>query len=294
MTAFAIKRESAEKELPMTTIMTASVGNCIHPNRNSKCVKRMILALLLASVSIPFFVVNAFAVTNGQPDGTQHPYVGLADNGEFACSGTLLSPTVFLTAAHCFNSGDRVRITFDPNGFFNAQRLSFFGTYFPDPDFCLACGGGLPGFDTHDVAIVVLESPVPASVVSRYGQLPTQGLVDTLAMKTEVALVGYGVQNFIRGGGKPQPDDIFTRFFAPSLLIQSNDVLQDQFIKITANPAQGKGGSCFGDSGGPNILGATDIVLALNSFVTNGNCSGVTYSFRIDTPEALAYIHQFI
>jgi hypothetical protein len=102
------------------------------------------------------------------------------------------------------------------------------------------------------------------------------------------------VQNFIRGGGKPQPGDIFTRFFAPSLLIQSNDVLHDQFIKLTANPAQGKGGSCFGDSGGPNILGGTDTVLALNSFVTNGNCSGVTYSFRIDTPEALAYIHQFI
>jgi hypothetical protein len=282
--------------------MTASVDFCIHRNRNSadillnsfKSVKRRVFALLLTTVLLPAFAVNAFGVTNGQPDGTQHPYVGLVDNGEFVCSGTLLSPTIFLTAAHCFNPGDRVRITFDPNGFFNAQRLSFFGTYHPDPNFCIGCGRGLPGFDTHDVAIVVLDSPVPTSVVGRYGQLPTQGLVDTLAMKTEVTLVGYGVQNFIRGGGPPRTGDVFTRFFAPSLLIQSNDVLQDQFIKLTANPAQGKGGTCFGDSGGPNILGGTDIVLAVNSFVTNGNCAGVTYSFRIDTPEALTFIHQFI
>jgi hypothetical protein len=282
--------------------MTASVGICIHRDRNStdkmltsrKGVRRMICALLLVPILVSSFVVNAYGITNGQPDGTQHPYVGLADNGEFACSGTLLSPTIFLTAAHCFDPSDRVRITFDPNGFFNAGRLSFFGTFHPDPNFCLACGGGLPGFDTHDVAIVVMESPVPTSVVSTYGQLPMQGLVDSLAMKTAITIVGYGVQNFIRGGGPPQPGAVFTRFFAPSLLIQSNGVIHDEFIKLTANPAQGKGGVCFGDSGGPNLLGGTNIVLAVNSFGTNGNCAGVTYSFRIDTQEALTFIHQFI
>ena len=282
--------------------MTASVGICLHRDRNStdkmlnsfKGVRRMIFALLLATGLVPSFVVNAFGITNGQPDGTRHPYVGLADNGEFACSGTLLSPTIFLTAAHCFDPGDRVRITFDLNGFFNAARLSFFGTFHPDPNFCIGCARGLPGFDTHDVAIVVMESPVPTSVVSTYGQLPMQGLVDSLAMKTETTVVGYGVQDFIRGGGPPQPGAIFTRFFAPSLLIQSNHVIHDEFIKLTANPAQGKGGTCFGDSGGPALLGGTNIVLATTSFGTNGNCAGVGYSFRIDTPEALTFIHQFI
>jgi hypothetical protein len=253
------------------------------------------LALLVVLTAMSGLVPSASAITNGQPDGTRHPYVGLADNGEFACSGTLLSPTIFLTAAHCFDPGDRVTITFDPQGFFNAARLKFFGTFHPNPEFCIGCGPGLPGFDTHDNAIVVLEGDgVPTSVVSTYGQLPAVGLVDGLPMKTPVTVVGYGVQNFVRGGGPPRPGDVFTRFFAPSLLIQSNDVISAHFLKLTANPAQGKGGTCFGDSGGPNLLGDTNIILGVTSFGTNGNCAGVGYSYRIDTTEALSFIHQFI
>jgi len=110
-------------------------------------------------------------------------------------------------------------------------------------------------------------------------------------MGTFVDLVGYGVQGFARGGGRPQ--DIFTaiRFFAPSQLIQSNNVQSGEFIKMTANPSQGTGGICFGDSGGPDVLGGTDIVLAVNSYVTNGNCAGVTYSNRVDLPDILSFIH---
>jgi hypothetical protein len=32
------------------------------------------------------------AITNGSPDGTAHPYVGIAVSGDVFCSGTLLSP----------------------------------------------------------------------------------------------------------------------------------------------------------------------------------------------------------
>jgi hypothetical protein len=76
-------------------------------------------------------------------------------------------------------------------------------------------------------------------------------------------------------------------------LIQSNNLASAEFIKLTANPSQGTGGVCFGDSGGPDLVGNTDIVLSVNSFVTNGNCAGVTYSQRVDLPDILAFIDSF-
>ena len=127
-----------------------------------------------------------------------------------------------------------------------------------------------------------------------FATLPSAGLVDSLPMQTEVDVVGYGTQGFERGGGPPQNIITLTRYFAPSLLVQSNHRHSGEFIKLTANPAQGKGGFCFGDSGGPDVLRGTDIVLAVNSYVTNGNCAGVTYSNRVDLPDVLEFISQFL
>ncbi len=235
------------------------------------------------------------AVTNGQPDGNGHPYVGVViqfiPNTQFiiVCSGSALSATKFLTAAHCADPSLPVFVSYKSGPPFSLATDFTPGTFHPDPDWCPGCGHGLPGFDSHDVAVVSLSAPRNPGA---FAQLPAANLVDTLPMGTQVDIVGYGVQGFIRGGGKPGEIFLFTRYFAPSLLIQSNDVLSDEFIKLTANPSHDKGGICFGDSGGPDILGGTNTILAVNSFVTNGNCAGVTYSQRVDLPDILSFINS--
>ena len=226
-------------------------------------------------------VVPVLTITNGQPDGDRHPYVGLAiqfipgTNSISVCSGSALSETRFLTAAHCFDPNLPVLVTYKNEPPYSLATDFTQGTFYPS--------------DSYDVAVIVLDEP---SDPGEFAVLPTAGLVDTLPMMTDVDIIGYGVQGFIRGGGQPGQLFLLTRYFAPSQLIQSNDVLSAWFIKLTANPAKGKGGVCFGDSGGPDILSGTNIILGVNSFATNSNCAGLTYSQRIDLPEVLAFINS--
>lgn len=233
------------------------------------------------------------AITNGHPDGEQHPYVGVVNDGLNMCSGSLISETVFVTAAHCFfSSGQEVAVSFDSetDGPGPEPETMYSGEWYPHPEFCLGCKPGVPGYDTHDVAVVILDQEV---VLDRYAELPEVGIVDSLPMGTEVTLVGYGVQFWI-GDGPAIPVVLYDRYFAYAELIASNHKNNEEFIKLTANPAQDKGGDCLGDSGGPNLLGDTDIILSITSFGANPKCRGIGYSNRLDTEYALDFIKTFL
>ena len=271
--------------------------------------KKVTLAIVLALTLVFSTIGMASAITNGQPDGDAHPYVGLVvfdvinANGDqvpsHRCSASLLTPTVVLTAGHCTDGTVAARVWFDENVQTNTEypfsgATSYDGIAYTHPDFCIGCGNGLPGFASVDVGIIVLTEPVPTSVVSEYAELPEEGLVDTLKNKTKVDFVGYGVQEQIRGGGPPVWTGLRNRLFAPSELVSGNFVHSDEFLKLALNPGGGSGGTCFGDSGGPDLLAGRNIVLGVNSYVTNSNCSGVGYSARVDTPEVLEWINSFL
>jgi hypothetical protein len=271
-------------------------------------VRGTLVACLVTALTL-VIAIPAGAITNGRPDGNAHPYVGLVvfdvqlPDGKrvpsHRCSASLLTPTVVLTAGHCTDGTVAARVWFDevvqgnPEYPFSGPS-SYDGVPHTNPGFCIGCGKGLPGFATGDVGVVVLSEPVPTSAVSTYAALPAAGLVSSLKNKTPVDLVGYGVSQQLHGGGPPSWTGPRVRLFAPTELVSGSFVHSAEFMKLALNPGGGTGGTCFGDSGGPDLLAGTRTVLAVNSYVTNLNCSGVGYSSRVDIPAVLSWINGFM
>ncbi len=280
--------------------------------------RKISIALVVALVLVLATAGIAGAITNGQPDAGRHPYVGLLvfdyAPGEpgWRCSGSLIAPNVVLTAGHCTEGAVAARVWFAEDVTYDAVPFPLYpyggegsgateGTPYLYPDYNVTPydGNGLPAFSYGDVGIVVLDEDID---VGGFADLPTAGLVDTLKNKSAIDFVGYGVSEQAKIPGKelPQPPPYYrwtgprVRLYAPSNLVSGKFVHSADYMKLALNPGGGSGGTCFGDSGGPDLLGGTDTVLAVNSYVTNVNCSGVGYSARVDIPEVLEWINSFL
>jgi hypothetical protein len=269
--------------------------------------------LLLATIAFALIVAGgmASAITYGQPDGNRHPYVGalvLADEqGEYApCTGTLIAPDVFLTAAHCTfdieQFGVELRgVTFD-NVYDPATSVVYPGTLHTHPGFPGTSEGAGSFFgvgpDPHDIAVVVLDEEVagiqPAS-------LPSAGLLDQMAndgsLKGQLfTVVGYGVTELTHepGSGAPVFGEGGTRRYA----VSSFNALNKSVLRLSQNPSTGDSGACWGDSAGPHFLGAgaqeTDVVASISGLKGDIRCRAMNQTYRLDTPSARAFLGQFV
>lgn len=265
---------------------------------------RRVLAILIAGVAaLSVGVAPARAITGNFVPDFEHDYVGLvvfygADGApSHRCSGSLLTDTVFLTAGHC--------VTLDDEGTLAASARVYFEQDVDAVEGYPTSGGitadtmynyGFEGLgnlpQSRDVGLVILDQPVTTVYpgITDYASLAAAGTLDTYGtgIDATVDITGYGVQN----ANKNHTLAARERLQAETFIIGGkNPIFKSRFnVQLASNPGGGRGGTCFGDSGGPVLLSGTDIVVAVNSFVLNGNCAGQGFGYRTDQADVIAWI----
>jgi len=296
--------------------------------------KKLLVAVTVAVATLLGAVSPGGAITYGQPDDGEHPYVGFiifwspAEESWFSCSGTLLDADTFLTAGHCvfgigtdgeeegttggtdvwatFGDEDVLagfppRADFDtPEELYAARRawLDANAAYIQGTAHAHPLYDDFESFpENHDLGIVELSSAAPG--VSTFGELAPLGTVEALAGDTGqgrntpvVETVGYGIQSV-----QPHPMDEETRYKSTSRIVEATSNQADGGnLHTSNNPSAtgGRGGSCFGDSGGPVFVNDTNQVIAVVSYGPSATCHGADYSWRVDTDEAYAFVSSFL
>jgi hypothetical protein len=259
--------------------------------------RKLAFLSIFASIGLAFLAPPAIAITGGQPDGSRHPEVGAlvgfyppAGRSIAYCSGTLISPTVFLTAAHCgFLATPSVHVTFDET--YDATSTVYTGTFYPHPDF--ASGSNAQSDNAPDIAVVVLNEPIGSITPA---QLPTAGLLDEMqaakSLKdTQFTSVGYGDSEFSNGPGGKTTTHLQARHYA----VGAFNSLTAAFLHLSQN--SGNGGTCNGDSGGPNFLGAgADETAIIAGITITGDtyCKSTNVDYRLDTQTARDFLDDYV
>jgi hypothetical protein len=268
---------------------------------------RLLFTAILAALMLAA-VPNASAIVNGSPDGDKHPFVvfvgqqfqtpdGVWRNAN-ACSGTLVAPTVVVTAAHC---------TLLPPGFppFPIRYLVFHGETIAAPNavvpassvtvhpqFCQgltppgsSCPGGVEGLVANDLAVLVLPTELPGP----YAKLPQAESLDQRYRKTkQITIVGFGVTEPRVPGQPPVGIGVRRNARAEAHVFEPAPT----FLQLPP-PSKSKFGTpCQGDSGGPVMQSARRVIAVLS--IGETDCGGPTYAYRLDTPAAQSFLAQFV
>ena len=274
---------------------------------------RKLTALFAAFVvALLISVAPAGAITDGQLDGNGHPAVVLllmeiGGQPAFRCSATLLSPTVVLTAGHCTNdfpgppySGMRVFTESDvQSGIGITNNYPFAG-----PNSVEAVSfAAHPLYETapffvHDVGVVILQAPGVVLPQSQYGVLPAANQLDSFSTRrglqnTTFTSVGYGLQASFPDAASWKDQAARVRMVAHPKLNQIDNGYVGDFSLLLSNNHH-TGGTCFGDSGGPNFLGNSNVIAGVTSFGKNGNCAGTGGVFRMDRQNVLNFVNSYL
>ncbi len=276
---------------------------------------KKLLTFLAVIAMVTSMTSPAGAITRGGTlDGDDHPFVGLMvaldedGNRLWRCTGSLISSTVFVTAGHCTEAPVASAVVFFDSDM--EPDPSLFGVPSPGEFYDDTVGDGvrgdvyvhplyLPGaFFLYDLGVVTLDEPVE---LDEYAVLPDAGVVDTLEKGrkgTTVTAVGYGLQAASQNpvkADKTQAD--LTRYQADLMIVDTRGAagigsIPGSNSMILSGDAK-HGGTCFGDSGGPLLVG-DNVLIGVTSFGLNGNCAGIGGVFRIDRQVELDWISSFL
>lgn len=288
--------------------------------------RRMRITAAMLAVALLMVATPAGAITKNYVEDFEHPFVGLiafyvADDGNVTdpdsdpdfshrCSGSLLTPTVFLTAGHCTDEseGDLVlaRVWFQQDAGANYNPVTQLDPITGYPDFCatgtlgVTCAtatemynmgfANFAGFpNTQDAGVVILDQPIS---VLEYGSLAAVGTLDALHERRGRQDVFFTVSGYGLSYSSPVGVESFReRLMATSKLVNVKAGLNAGFNLQTVGNGAGLGGTCSGDSGGPVFYPAdTNVIVAVTSFGLNAWCRGTDFAFRVDT---LA-VHQWL
>ena len=270
--------------------------------------RRLFFAAVLAAAVMS--TARSHAITYGFVDTTNAfsntgAFIVQAPDGRIfpICSGTLIAPDVFLTASHCTvffeqtlaPAGYTAFVSFDnPIPFADltskSTRLVTVTDVVSNPAYNQAQS------DSGDIAVLLVDPRDTRGITPAV--LPTAGLLDQLAaqngLKNAVfTAVGYGVQNRVTGGGPPffQDRNPVPRMYAFSTFHSLNG----GYLRLSQNPATGDGGTCFGDSGGPNFLNVNGTRTLVAITITGDSvCRSTNVDLRLDTQLSRAFLAPYV
>ncbi|HEU5270303.1 MAG TPA: trypsin-like serine protease, partial [Jatrophihabitans sp.] len=238
---------------------------------------------------------------------------GVDDSFGWHCSGAMIDRDTFLTASHCIvdwsadPSLDHFYVSLDQDvqseldaaaalGLSGSAEAQYFlahgeaveGTGIADPAYIQSQS------DPHDIAVVDFASRAvtPADRWSfTPAQLPTagqlSGLTEDQLNAASWLVVGYGVQEATTGGG-PQT------FPGGGVRMKASlgfDAINQSWLRLSMQEAQGYGGACYGDSGGPNFVTLNGVMLLAGDTVTGDTpCFATNVAYRTDTDSARSFL----